>query len=58
MKTLEDVEDDKEREEILNESQEINIEKLTQEELEDIDLSIKQIGMLKPIINFEKGEDK
>lgn len=53
-KSLEDVEDESEREEILQEEQEVNIDKFTEEELEQIDLSIRQISMLKPIIQFEK----
>lgn len=53
-KALDGVEDEKEREEILLEEQEIHIDKLTLEELENIDLSIKQIALLKPIIQFEK----
>ena len=53
-KSLEDVEDESEREEILQEKQEVNIDKFTEDELEQIDLSIRQISMLKPIIQFEK----
>ena len=49
-KSLEDVEDENEREEILQEEQEVNIDKFTEDELEQIDLSIRQISMLKPII--------
>ena len=49
-KSLADVEDESEREEILQEKQEVNIDKFTEEELEQIDLSIRQISMLKPII--------
>ena len=49
-KSLEDVEDESEREEILQEEQEVNIDKFTEEELEQIELSIRQISMLKPII--------
>ena len=56
-KTLEDVEDDNEREEILQEEQEVNIDKFTEDELEQIDLSLRQIAMLKPIIQFEEGEN-
>ena len=53
-KSLEDVEDESEREEILQEEQEVNIVKFTEDELEQIDLSIRQISMLKPII---KGDE-
>ena len=49
-KSLADVEDESEREEILQEEQEVNIDKFTEDELEQIDLSIRQISMLKPII--------
>ena len=56
-KTLEGVENEVEREEILQEEQEVTIDKFTEEELEQIDLSIRQIAMLKPIIEFEKGDE-
>ena len=49
-KSLADVEDESEREEILQEEQEVNIGKFTEDELEQIDLSMRQISMLKPII--------
>ena len=52
-KSLEGVEDESEREEILQEEQEVNIDKFTEDELEQIDLSIRQISMLKPIIKEE-----
>src|SRR5699024_812848 len=55
-KSLEDVEDESEREEILQEEQEVNIDKFTENELENIDLSLRQMAMLKPIIQFEEGE--
>ena len=51
------VEDEIERKEIMDEEQEVYIDKLTEEELEQIDLSIRQIAMLKPIIQFEGGEN-
>ena len=56
-KALEGVEDKDEQEEILQEEQEIHIDKFTEDELEQIDLSIRQIAMLKPIIQFEEGEN-
>lgn len=56
-KSLEDVEDESEREEILQEEEEVNIDKFTEEELEQIDLSIRQISMLKPIIKNEKENE-
>ena len=56
-KALEGVEDKDEQEEILQEEQEIYIDKFTEDELEQIDLSIRQIAMLKPIIQFEEGEN-
>ena len=55
--SLADVEDENEREEILQEEQEVNIVKFTEDELEQIDLSIRQISMLKPIIQFEKENE-
>ena len=51
-KSLEGVEDESEREEILQEEQEVNIDKFTEDELEQIDLSIRQLAMLKPIIEW------
>ena len=53
-KSLADVEDESEREEILQEEQEVNIDKFTEDELEQIDLSIRQISMLKPIIKEDE----
>ena len=55
-KALEGVEDKTEQEEIMQEEQEVTIDRLTEDELEQIDLSIRQIAMLKPIIQFEKGD--
>ena len=49
-KSIEDVVDESEREEIMQEEQEVTIDKFTEEELEQIDLSIRQISMLQPII--------
>ena len=51
-KALDGVEDEDEREEIMNEEQEISIDKFTEDELEQIDLSIRQLAMLKPIIEW------
>ena len=51
-KALDGVEDEDEREEIMNEEQEISIDKFTEGELEQIDLSIRQLAMLKPIIEW------
>ena len=48
------MEDESEQEEILHEEQEVNIAKFTEDELEQIDLSIRQIAMLRPIIQFEE----
>lgn len=56
-KTLQGVEDEAEQEEIMNEEQNVNIDKFTEEELEQIDLSIRQIAMLKPLIEFEKEDE-
>lgn len=52
-KALEGVEDVEERTEIFNEEQEVNCPKLTEEELEDLPLSIKQLSALQPIIKKE-----
>lgn len=52
--SLEGVEDETERLEILNEEQEFSVSnKLTIEELESLPLSIKQIGALRSIIDME-----
>lgn len=56
LKALEGVEDEKERTEIINEEQEVTVDKLSHEELENIDLSIRQISMLRPII--EEGTNE
>ena len=56
-KSLEGVEDESERNEILQQEQEVTIDKFTVEELERIDLSIRQISMLKPLIEFEKENE-
>ena len=56
-KALEGVENEAEREEIHQEEQEVNIDKFTEEELGQIDLSIRQLAMLKPIIEFEKENE-
>lgn len=53
-RALEGVEDKAEQEEIMDEEQDVDIEKLTEDELEQIDLSIRQLAMLKPIIQFEE----
>jgi len=57
--TLEGVTDEKEQEEILLEEQEIGSErKLTEDELEPLPMSLKQLASLKPFIEKEqKGED-
>lgn len=47
---LKDVSSEEEREEILMGEQDISISKFTEDELEQIDLSLRQIAMLKPII--------
>ena len=56
-KSLEGVEDKVEQEEIMNEEQEVYVDKFTEDELEQIDLTLRQIAMLKPIIQFEEGEN-
>ena len=54
---LKDVSSEEEREEILMEEQDISISKFTEDELEQIDLSLRQIAMLKPIIESIQEED-
>ena len=56
-KALEGVDDVSERDEILLEEQEVNISKFTEDELEQIDLSLRQLAMLKPIIKFEEENE-
>ena len=56
-RALEGVGDESERDEIMQEEQEVTINKFTEDELEQIDLSIRQISMLQPIIQFEEGEN-
>ena len=56
-KSLEGVEDVSERDEILQQEQDVDIDKFTVEELEQIDLSIRQISMLKPVIKFEEENE-
>ncbi len=51
-KALEGVEDKAEQDEIMQEEQEVSIDKFTEAELEQIDLSIRQLAMLKPIIEW------
>ncbi len=53
LKALRDVEDKEERDEILKEEQEVTVDKITEGELEQVDLSLKQIAMLEPIIQFK-----
>lgn len=52
--TLEGVENSEERVEILDQEQTIELEKFTLEELEGLPLSIRDIGNLEPIIDFEE----
>jgi len=56
--TLEGVTDDQEQKEILLEEQEIGTErKLTEDELEPLPMSLKQLVSLKPFIEEEQEED-
>ena len=52
---MEDVENHEEQMEILNEEQDIQLDKFTMDELEGLPLSMKDIGNLAPIIDF--GEE-
>lgn len=49
-KSLEGVEDNNERTEILNEGQDVNFETLQEDDLEPLDLTIRQLVTLQPII--------
>ena len=53
---LKDVNSEEERDEILMEEQDVSISKFTEGELEQIDLSLRQIAMLKPIIESIQEE--
>lgn len=49
-KALEEVSDEEEKIEIINEEQDVNLPTLTEDELENLELSIKDLIHLKPII--------
>ncbi|TLQ07557.1 hypothetical protein FEZ48_06130 [Marinilactibacillus psychrotolerans] len=51
--TLKDVEDEEERTEIINEEQEVSFETFEESDLENLELSIRQLSALQPIL---KGE--
>lgn len=53
--TMEGVDAEAERLEILNEGQELKVDKFTLDELESLPLSMKDIGNLAPVIDF--GEE-
>lgn len=50
---LKDVEDEEERTEIINEEQEVSFETFEESDLENLELSIRQLSALQPIL---KGE--
>ena len=54
--TMEGVDNQEEQMEILNEEQDIKLVKFTMDELEGLPLSMKDIGNLEPIIDFEEEE--
>ena len=56
IKTLEGVEGEEERNEILQQEQEVNVPKFTTLELEPLALSMRQIGSLASLIDFEEEE--
>ena len=56
--SLEGTEDEDERKEILNQEQDVHIEKLTEEDLEDLALSVKQLSKLQFIIDMESDEKR
>ena len=55
-KTLEGVEGEEERYEILQQEQEVKVPKFTTFELEPLALSMRQIGSLVSLIDFDKEE--
>ena len=55
---MEGVENYEEQMEILNEEQDIQLEKFTMDELEGLPLSMKDIGNLSPVIDFGEEEEK
>lgn len=54
VKTLEGVEGEEERNEILQQEQEVKVPKFTTFELEPLALSMRQIGSLASLIDFEE----
>lgn len=52
--TMEGVDSEAERLEILNEEQDLKFDKFTLDELESLPLSMKDIGSLAPIIDFDE----
>ncbi len=52
--TMEGVDNQEEQMEILNEEQDIKLDKFTMDELEGLPLSMKDIGSLAPIIDFDE----
>ena len=52
--SFEGIEDSEERLEIMDEEQELKIDKFTLDELEPLALSVSDISMLEPIIEFEE----
>lgn len=49
--TLDGIEDEEEIEDILNIDQEIAIDKFYKEELSELEMSVRQVGMLRPLIH-------
>lgn len=52
---LKDVDDEEERTEIINEEQDVSFETFEESDLENLELSIRQLSALQPIL---KGEDQ
>ncbi|API89056.1 hypothetical protein BKP56_07220 [Marinilactibacillus sp. 15R] len=52
---LKDVDNEEERTEIINEEQDVSFETFEESDLENLELSIRQLSVLQPIL---KGEDK
>lgn len=53
---MEGVDNQEEQLEILNEEQDVKLDKFTMDELEGLPLSMKDIGNLAPVIDFEEEE--
>lgn len=57
-KIIKDSNDDDEVAELLNEKTELNIEKIEVADLDEFEISIRNVAFLNPIINQENGESE